>query len=142
MIDIALIEENLDKINSVYSFICLLEVHYSMSKSKLLNDIKKSKDHLKTAITSLAYDIDDRINHGPKAENQIPLIITETKDCLEALHSFVNEKEFKNAEVLEKDINEFLSFLKIYSNSEELDIMAKNKYDLKALRSKLLFILS
>ncbi len=141
MIEIAIIEENLDKINAIYSFIGLLEVHYSMSKGKFLSDIRNAKEHLKKAITSWAYDIDNKITDYKNKEDQVPQIIANINQCLKYLDAFLSEKKFKNIESLESELKELISFLETYSKQETLDIIGK-KYDLKTLKSKILFLTS
>ena len=148
MVKISTIEENLDKINTVYNFIGLLEIHYSMLKDKFLPDIRNAKECLKKAITLWAQEIEDKINHQiPECKDNkstslnADQIIYNTNQCLKHLDAFLKEKKFKNIESLELELKEFIGFLENYSDQIP-DILASNKYELKTLKSKILFLTS
>jgi hypothetical protein len=140
MIEIAIIEENLDKINGVYSFVGLLEVHYSMSKDKFLADVRNAKEYLKKAITLLALDIDDKIFNSKDNNDRIAQIIDHTRQSLKYLDTFLSEKKFKNIESLEMELKEFITFLEESYCNQDLDMAAASKHDLKTLKSKILFL--
>jgi hypothetical protein len=139
MIEITTIEENLDKINGVYSFVGLLEIHYSMSKDNLLFDVRNAKEHLKKAVTLLALDIDDKIFNS-KNNNLVPQIIDNTRQSLKYLDAFLKEKKFKNIESLELELKEFISFLEGEYSNQNPDIPTIDKHDLKTLKGKILFL--
>ncbi len=140
MIEITTIEENLDKINGVYSFVGLLEAHYSMSKDKFLFDVRNAKEHLKKAITILALDIDDKIFNSKNNNDLIPQIINDTRQSLKYLDAFLKEKKFKNIESLELELKEFISFLEGEYSNQKLDTPTIDKHDLKTLKGKILFL--
>jgi hypothetical protein len=142
MIEIVIIEENLDKINGVYSFIGLLEAHYSMSKDKFLFDIRNAKEHLKKAITFFAIDIDDKLFNSKNNNDLTPQIIDNIKQSLKYLDAFLNEKKFKNIESLESELKEFIAFLEESYCDQNLDLAAASKHDLKTLKGKILFLVN
>ncbi len=142
MIEIAIIEENLDKINGVYSFVGLLEAHYSMSKDKFLFDVRGAKEHLKKAINFLAIDIDNKLFSAKNNNDLIPQIIDNVKQSLKYLDAFLNEKKFKNIESLESELKEFIFFLEESYCNQNLDTISANKHDLQTLRGKLLFLIN
>lgn len=142
MIEISTIEENLDKINAVYSFIGLIEVHYSVSKDRFLFDIRNAKECLKNTITLWAKDINGKVLNSGESHDYVPEAINNINECIKSLDNFLKEKKFKNIESLELELKEFTIFLEKYSKQQGLDKLAKNKHEINSLKGKIFFLTS
>lgn len=142
MIKISYIEENLDKLNSVYSLISLLDVHYAISHHNLSHNISNAKEHLSKAISCLASDINEKLINLNKIEGDKQILITtnEINSALQDLQPFFAGKELKNCEVLEHDAQEVLTFLSEYQQEQDFDLSDTRK--LEELKKKLTFFVN
>jgi hypothetical protein len=131
----ALILEKLEKLSDIKYFIPLLEARFLADES-LCSHIKIAKKSLDNALTSLAFDVQKKL------ENSGVIHRTKIKISDEISNAFQHLEEIDDVQ-LKQSLQGLVTFSENYENHQNpIFLSAESEEDLKKLKAKILLIIA
>ena len=137
----ALILENLTKLDNICRFVFILETKFSTNQ-KLSVSLKIIRSKLRESLIDLTFDIQKKLEIMHFKNQSLEKTTSKIENAFCQLEDLLIQTEIKDYDLLKRDIQNLILFMKIYENQISLISLLKDEVELKNLRERMLEIVS
>ena len=137
----ALILENLSKLDNICRFVFILETKFSTNQ-KLSVSLKIIRSQLRESLIDLTFDIQKKLEIMHFKNQSLEKTTSKIENAFCQLEDLLIQTEIKDYDLLKRDIQNLILFMKIYENQISLISLLKDEVELKNLRERMLEIVS
>ncbi len=137
----ALILENLTKLDNICRFVFILETKFSTNQ-KLSLSLKIIRSKLRESLIDLTFDIQKKLEIMHFKNQSLEKTTSKIENAFCQLEDLLIQTEIKDYDLLKRDIQNLILFMKIYENQISLISLLKDEVELKNLRERMLEIVS
>ena len=137
----ALILENLTKLDNICRYVFILETKFSTNQ-KLSVSLKIIRSQIRESLIDLTFDIQKKLEIMHFKNQSLEKTTSKIENAFCQLEDLLIQTEIKDYDLLKRDIQNLILFMKIYENQISLISLLKDEVELKNLRERMLEIVS